>query len=93
MSDYWNWFDQLLFITCLATLFIHWFGDDLRKQLKLGSIALFFVYLKFFYWMRIFDSTAAFLRMLKEIIIDIIPFLIFLLICIGMFANPMVLLD
>jgi hypothetical protein len=31
--------------------------------------------------------------MLKEIIIDIIPFLIFLLICIGMFANPMVLLD
>ena len=51
------------------------------------------MYAKFFYWLRIFDGTAAFIRMLKEIISDAIPFLIFLVICIGMFSNPMLLLD
>ena len=51
------------------------------------------MYAKLFYWMRLFDDYAAFIRMLQEIVIDIVPFMVFLVICIGMFSNSLLLLD
>ena len=51
------------------------------------------MYIKLFYWLRLFESTAAFIRMLYEIIVDIKPFLTFLLFAISMFANSTLLLD
>ena len=51
------------------------------------------MYIKLFYWLRLFEATAAFIRMLYEIIVDIKPFLTFLLFAISMFANSTLLLD
>lgn len=51
------------------------------------------MYVKLFYWMRLFDDFAAFIRILSEIVVDTVPFMVFLVICIGMFSNSLLLLD
>ena len=51
------------------------------------------MYIKLFYWLRLFESTAAFIRMLKEIINDCKPFAVFLFVCVAMFGNTMLLFD
>ena len=51
------------------------------------------MYIKLFYWLRLFEATAAFIRMIYEIIEDVKPFLIFLVCAIAMFANSILLLD
>jgi hypothetical protein len=71
----------------------HMFQVDIAMEKKIASFALLTVYAKLFYWMRVFDSTAAFIRMLTEIVKDCIPFMVFLVICIGMFATPLLVLD
>ena len=69
------------------------FGHDLRVQKICAAVAMLMMYIKLFYWLRLFESTAAFIRMLYEIIEDVKPFLTFLVIAIAMFANSMLLLD
>ena len=98
MKDFWNYVDQLSFISIAFTIYFDLTtadGSDEAYGLekKAGSLAMFLMFMRFFYWMRLFDSTAAFIRILKEIIKDIRPFLIFLAICISMFAVPNYMLD
>ena len=64
-----------------------------EKQKTAAAISIFLLYIKFFYWLRLFDSTAAFIRMLKEIISDIVPFMTFLIVCVAMFANTFLIFD
>ena len=92
-SDFWNILDQLSFFTNATTLLVHTIDADASLQKTIAAIAIFLLYVKFFYWLRLFDHTAAFIRMLKEIIVDIVPFLTFLVICIAMFSNTMLLFD
>ena len=77
----------------MLTLIAHSAQADMRTQKILGAISIFLLYLKFFYWLRLFDGTAAFIRMLKEIVIDIVPFLTFLVVCVAMFGNTLLLFD
>jgi len=93
IMDMWNMFDQLAFVGIIITITLHMLGSDLHTQKCFAAFSLFFLWIKLFYFMRIFDSTAAFIRMLSEIIKDCIPFAIFLAICVGAFANPLMLLD
>lgn len=91
--DFWNSFDQISFIMNGMTLFAHAMGYDIRIQKLMASVAMLMMYIKLFYWLRLFEATAAFIRMLAEIVQDIIPFLTFLVCCISMFANSMLILD
>mmetsp|Transcript_28580 Transcript_28580/g.38104 ORF Transcript_28580/g.38104 Transcript_28580/m.38104 type:complete len:140 (+) Transcript_28580:470-889(+) len=75
------------------TMFLHAVHAEVRTQKLLAAVAMFMMYIKLFYWLRLFESTAAFIRMLYEIINDIVPFLTFLVCCIAMFANSMLILD
>ena len=91
--DFWNILDQLSFLMNLATLILHGIDAEVGWQKTFAAISIFLLYIKFFYWLRLFDSTAAFIRMLDEIFIDIIPFLTFLFVCIGAFGNTMLIFD
>ena len=52
-----------------------------------ASFALFLMWFKLFYWMRLFKPFSAFIRMITEIIKDIQVFLVMLIIALGSFAN------
>ena len=44
---------------------------DFQTQKTLAAVAIAFVWYKSFYWMRLFDSTAFFMNLLKAILQDI----------------------
>ena len=58
-----------------------------------GSIAVFMMWFKLFYWMRLFKPFSAFIRMITEIIKDIQVFLVMLIIALGAFANIIFILN
>ena len=93
IAEFWNQIDQIAFFLNAITLILHAAGADVQYQKTFGAISIFFLYVKFFYWLRLFEGTAAFIRMLREIVVDIIPFLTFLVVCVAMFANTMLLFD
>ena len=52
----------------------------------LCAISVFLMWFKLFYWMQLFESTASFIRIIECIVLDILPFLKMLAICICMFG-------
>jgi len=65
-----------------------------HEQLQVyGAIAIFMMWFKLFYWMRLFKPFSAFIRMITEIIKDIQVFLIMLIIALSAFANIIFLLN
>jgi len=58
-----------------------------------GAIAIFMMWFKLFYWMRLFKPFSAFIRMITEIIKDIQVFLVMLIISLSAFANIIFLLN
>lgn len=93
LGDFWNILDQLSFVFNLVTLCLHSVDADVHTQKVWAAFSIFILYIKLFYWLRLFDGTAAFIRMLKEIVIDIIPFLTFLFICVAAFSNTLLIFD
>ena len=59
----------------------------------LASVAIFFMWFKLFYWMRLFKPFSAFIRMITEIVKDVQVFLVMLLIALGAFANVIFVLN
>lgn len=59
----------------------------------LGSIAVVLLYIKLFYWLRIYKSFSAFIRMIQEIVVDIKVFSVMLFLCLAGFANIMMILN
>ena len=68
LQDFWNILDQMSFFANATTLILHSIDSSIPSQKTAAAISIFLLYIKFFYWLRLFDSTAAFIRMLKEII-------------------------
>ena len=60
---------------------------------KLGAIATIILWLKLFYFLRIFETTSPLIRMITQIIIDIQVFLIVLILAVVAFANGFYLLS
>jgi hypothetical protein len=63
------------------------------QQRTIMSLAIFFLWLKFFYFLRIFSSTSAFIRMITEIIKDMGVFSFIYLLANVSFANAFFILD
>lgn len=59
----------------------------------IAAVALFMMWFKLFYWMRLFKPFSAFIRMITEIIKDIQVFLVMLIIALGSFANVIYVLN
>jgi len=87
-ADAWNLIDLL----SLAINAVYVFGEvtdgiSFEVLQVVGSIAILFMWIKLFYWMRIFKPFSAFIRMITEIIMDIKVFLVMLFISLCAFAN------
>mmetsp|Transcript_34071 Transcript_34071/g.45898 ORF Transcript_34071/g.45898 Transcript_34071/m.45898 type:complete len:178 (+) Transcript_34071:2258-2791(+) len=89
----WNWID-------LSSILLNWIVvilnaklHDIHKLRDWASLAVILMWLKLFYWMRLFQPTAFFLRMLTEILSDIRFFIPLFIICMAMFANAFLILN
>ena len=92
--DVWNLVD----IFSLTLNMIYVFGEVMNaishETLQIiASFAIFLMWFKLFYWMRLFKPFSAFIRMITEIMKDIQVFLVMLIISLGAFANIIFLLN
>lgn len=69
----------------------HWY--DIETQQIMASIAVGLMWYRMFTWMRIYEPTAFFLRLLKMTLLDVGSFSIMLFVVISAFANIMYLLN
>jgi len=68
-------------------------GNSAKEARVVGSIAIFLLWVKFFYFLRIFEPTSAFIRMITQIIVDMGVFASIYLLAIFAFANAWFVLD
>ena len=54
---------------------------------RLGGFACFFMWIKVFYWMRLFESVAKYVNLIEQTIIDCMWFMILVLIVLFSFNN------
>jgi hypothetical protein len=52
-----------------------------------GSFACFFMWIKVFYWMRLFTTTAYYVKLIQETISDSMPFMCMVFLIMASFAN------
>jgi len=78
----------------ISTSFVTLGGLDIGSLiLVLGGMASFVIWLKIFYFLRIFRPTSSFIRMIVEMFKDIRVFLLIFFIGIFAFANFYYILD
>jgi hypothetical protein len=94
LGDAWNWLDLLSFIFNLAFLFfinINVLGGRILIPIDftriIGACCCFFMWLKVFYWMRLFRDTAYFINLIIQTFSDSMSFFLMLMIIVCAFAN------
>lgn len=99
LTDPWNWVDLSIFF--LANMFLVTlnmcvfngtiYGEDgiygIYTIRTYGAVCCWFMWIKVFYWMRIFRNFAYFITIIIATIIDSSSFVIMLLIIVCAFAN------
>jgi hypothetical protein len=93
-TDAWNIMDF-----CSLVINAFYIGGEVTNEIShhnlqiIGSVAVFIMWIKLFYWMRLFKPFSAFIRMITEIMKDIQVFFVMLIIAIGAFANIIFILN
>ena len=94
MKSFWNWFDLLqfffntAFLICLGTNVSTGFNTvDIHVIRTIGAMAGWVMWIKVFYWMRLFKPTSYFIILIMRTITDSLPFIIMLAIIIFAYAN------
>jgi hypothetical protein len=77
----------------LSLLIMDWSGRDLSTLRASGAFAVLFMWWKFFYYLRLFDSTAPLVRMLFQIGTDMTVFSAILFVSILAFTNAFYILS
>jgi len=92
-QDFWNIIDfaALLLTGMYMYRSLSGYNDDATNVL--GSVAVFLLWIKLFYWMRLFKPFSAFIRIITEIVKDIQVFFVMLMVCLGCFSNVLMILD
>ena len=85
-SSGWNLIDLANYSLCLAVLIFDLIGLQSYRR-PLASISLIILWIKLFYFLRVFDETSQLIRMIIEIVNDMKNFLIVLLIGIVAFTG------
>lgn len=85
--SFWNLIDLTSLTLNFIIIIIDLAGASEQLVTTLSGIAVLFLWLKMFYFGRIFLSTAAMIRMIIEITVDMKYFLLVLIISICAFAN------
>jgi hypothetical protein len=92
-TQFWNAFDIISILLNFWVYASHLHAERLAGTRMVATVAMCFMWLKFFYWMRLYKTTAHFTRMVIECVRDASGFLVMLLLVIGMFANANYILD
>jgi hypothetical protein len=93
--DYWNYIDGIglllngilmimLNVNCINESNEAFPKHNLRM---IGALGVFLLWVKLFYWMRLFRSTAYFITLVTEVILDIRVFMVMLFIMLCAFAS------
>lgn len=99
-SDYWNCIDatslsiNTIFLTMCTLSFA--FENELFKVETVrtfGAFSCFFMWIKVFYWMRLFSSLAYYVKLIQQTISDSLQFMLMVLIIILSFANFFYVID
>jgi len=93
LTDFWNVLDLTSLCLCLGFVVLELMAGNIGKVNVLGSFACLLLWVKLFYWMRVFKPFSAFIRIITEIIFDIRVFMIMLVLCLAAFANVLIILD
>lgn len=99
-EDPWNWVDFTSL--CLNTLFLglssfdyifesEFFEVELIRSI--AAFACFFMWVKVFYWMRLFSSLAYYVKLILQTITDSMPFMLMVGIIILSFSNYFYVID
>lgn len=92
----WKWIKAVTISVNSFVLLQHAFKPfdyEYNTLVQLASISVICLYLELFYWLRLFDSLAYYVRMVSETIKDISYFIILLVLCIFTFAHAVFVLN
>lgn len=93
IGDFWNMTDMVSMSLNVAIIAMSNTGTDMKQVRIFAAVAIFVLWIKMFFWMRLFDSTSGFIRMLIETLSDIKVFMCMLLLCLFMFGNTTLILN
>jgi hypothetical protein len=94
LGDVWNWLDLGSFV--FNTVFLVCINIDVAMGSivipigvvrVIGAFACFLMWIKVFYWMRLFSGTAYFIKLILSTLKDSVSFALMLIIIICAFAN------
>jgi hypothetical protein len=93
-GDPWNCIDMTGICTnafylycCLHTYIAGEAAANVNTINMYGSFAVFFMWIKVFYWMRLFASLAYYVKLIMQTLSDSVPFMAMMLIILCAFAN------
>ena len=93
-TDFWNILDMVSLVACGSFILLDLFTSTSSEVLNLISAAAVLVlWMKLFYWLRLFKSFSAFIRMISEIVLDIRVFAVMLFIVFIAFGNCIIILN
>ena len=92
----WNWVDMIylsLTVLVIVASFEQFAFLEIETLRAFASIAGCLLMLKIFDWLRLFDTTAEYVLLIKETIIDTGVFIILIFVSLMMFGIPMIILN
>ena len=99
-SDYWNCIDACsltlnsIFLSMCTICFVSEAEIfKLEVMRTFGAFSCFFMWIKVFYWMRLFSSLAYYVKLIQQTISDSLQFMLMVLIIILSFANFFFVID
>lgn len=79
-SQVWNLSDLVSYSLCFLVVFLDVFNFNKAVLRPVGSLALIILWIKLFYFLRVYDSTSQLIRMIIEIVNDMRHFMMVLFI-------------
>ncbi len=83
----WNWIDMITYLLNIVYILTDLSGADPLKVRPLGSIAVFLMWFKLLYFLRLFLPTLYMIRMIIEVFYDMYTFIIVLALAMLAFGN------
>ena len=93
--DYWNMNDLTYLVLNLIIIFMNLLEHEatIEVQRTIASISVCLLWFKVFDWLRLFDSTAFFIKLIEETLESIRPFVILMTVWYMMFGSSIYLLN
>jgi hypothetical protein len=86
-QDFWNMADMINYTMCTSVIILDSIGAHITLIRPIASICVIILWIKLFYFLRVFESTSRLIRMIIEIVNDMKNFMVVLIIGILGFAN------